>query len=42
MYYRWILGGKQQETREKRVRQIIASATKGKRHSFGANTEAQG
>jgi len=42
MLYRWILRGKLPATREKRVKQIIASATAGKRHSFGPNTEAQG
>lgn len=42
MLYRWILRGKQAPTREKRVKQVIASATKGKRYSFGPATEQQG
>lgn len=41
MLFRWILRGKQKETREKRVKQIITSATVGKRHPLSPNTEAQ-
>ena len=40
--YRWILRGKQAATREKRVKQIIASALASKRHPLRANQAAQG
>jgi len=40
--YRWILRGKQAPTREKRVKQIIASALASKRHPLRANQAAQG
>jgi len=42
MLYRWILRGKQPATREKRVKQILASALAGKRHSLNPATESQG
>ena len=42
MLYRWVLRGKQQATREKRVKQIVASAAKGSRNFFSPNTKAQG
>jgi uncharacterized protein YdeI (YjbR/CyaY-like superfamily) len=41
MYYRWILSGKQEATREKRVEKVVAAAL-GKGSPFGANTAAQG
>ncbi len=41
MYYRWILGGKQAATREKRIARVVAAAL-GKGSPFGANTAAQG
>jgi len=42
MLYRWILRGKQKETREKRVKQIIAAALTKKDHPLRPNTAAQG
>jgi uncharacterized protein YdeI (YjbR/CyaY-like superfamily) len=42
MLYRWILRGKQAATREKRVKQIVASAKAGKKNFFSPNTAAQG
>ena len=40
-YYQWILRGKQQATRKKRVARVVAAALGGG-NPFGANTAAQG
>ena len=42
MLFRWILRGKQATTREKRVKQVVASAKKDKRHSLRPATKQQG
>jgi uncharacterized protein YdeI (YjbR/CyaY-like superfamily) len=42
MLFRWILRAKLPATREKRAKQILASAKAKKRHSLAPQTEAQG
>lgn len=42
MLFRWILRGKLPVTRDKRSKQILASAKAKKRHSLAPQTEAQG
>jgi len=42
MLYRWILRGKQQATRDKRVKSIVAAAKVSSKNFFSPNTAAQG